>query len=295
MNPWLAGAIGWWVLGGPIGGLIGFFGAQFLNKLARSVDEPQQDPEWERQAREARERWRRERESQQERQAEQQWERRQSENRQRYRRTPPPHAATGEAAGADGNFAVSLMVLVAAVMMADGRATRDELAVVKTFLRDHFDADFSRNALRLLKGLLSKNFDLPPVCRQIRQNMDIAARRTLLHLLYGVAWADGVLHPAEERVLAAIAAGLGISAAEARSISSMFARTGAGPEADYAILGVSPDATDAEIRSAFRKMALKHHPDKVAHLGPEFQRDATEKFRAINEAYDRIRKSRGIS
>ena len=291
MNPWLAGAIGWWVLGGPIGGLIGFFGAQFLNKLAQKADEPQADPEWERLAHEARERWRRERESQQERRAEQQWERRQSENRQRYR----PHAAAGNAAGPDGNFAVSLMVLVAAVMMADGRATRDELAVVKTFLRDHFDADFSRNALRLLKGLLAKNFDLPPVCRQIRQNMDVAARRTLLHLLYGVAWADGVLHPAEERVLASIAAGLGISAAEARSISSMFARSGAGPEADYAILGVSPDASDAEVRSAFRKMALKHHPDKVAHLGPEFQRDATEKFRAINEAYDRIRKSRGIA
>ena len=266
MNPWLAGAIGWWVLGGPIGGIVGFLGASFWNGYQEQLRKQ-----------------------------------RDLDDRAERMRTPPPHgqrqrrsAPDADPSGPEGNFAVSLMVLVAAVMMADGKATRDELAVVKTFLRDNFDAAFSRNALQLLKGLLGKQFDLPPVCRQIRQNMDIAARRTLLHLLYGVAWADGVLHPGERRVLSGIATGLGISAAEARSISSMFGRAGSGPEADYAILGVPPCATDAEVRSAYRKMAMKHHPDKVAHLGPDVQRAATEKFRAINEARERIKKSRGI-
>ena len=270
MNPWLAGAIGWWVLGGPIGGIIGYLGASFFNRM-KEGNAPGQEQGRTQDSEERRQR-----------------------RQQRRPPPPPPRSGTDDASGTDGNFAVSLMVLVAAVMMADGKATRDELAVVKTFLRDNFDAAFSRNALQLLKGLLGKQFDLPPVCRQIRQNMDIAARRTLLHLLYGIAWADGILHPGEERVLSGIATGLGISAAEARSISSMFSRAGSGPEADYAILGVSPDATDEEVRRAYRKMALKHHPDKVAHLGPDVQRDATEKFRAINEAWERIKKSRGI-
>ena len=187
------------------------------------------------------------------------------------------------------------MVLVAAVMQADGRATRDELAVVKAFLKENFDATAARTALQFLKDLLGKTYDVPPVCRQIRRNMDIASRRSLLHLLWRIAWADGSLHPAEESLLARIAADLGISAAEARAIASMAAPSKTStPDSDYAILGVSPSATDAEVRSAYRKMAMKHHPDKVAHLGPDVQRAATEKFRAINEAWERIKRSRGI-
>ena len=266
MNPWLAGAIGWWVLGGPIGGIVGFLGASFWN--AAKVQQ----------------------------------------NQSAFRTSPPPpppHGAAGRASAYSSSsgddpdprfsFTVSLMVLVAAVMMADGRASRDELAVVKAFLRDNFDADTARSCLQILKGLLDKTYNVPPVCRQIRRNMDIASRRTLLHLLWRIAWADGALHPAEESLLARIAADLGISAAEARAIASMAApEKTSTPDSDYAILGVSPSATDAEVRSAYRKMAMKHHPDKVAHLGPDVQRAATEKFRTINEAWERIKKSRGI-
>jgi DnaJ like chaperone protein len=41
-------------------------------------------------------------------------------------------------------------------------------------------------------------------------------------------------------------------------------------------------------------MAMKFHPDKVHHLGPEYQKDAQEKFRKINEAYEEIKKQRGM-
>ena len=267
MNPWLAGAIGWWVLGGPIGGIVAFLGAAFWNAAKAQ------------------------------------------QNQGAFRTSPPPppprgaagrsSASSSTSSGDDPDpqlsFTVSLMVLVAAVMMADGRATRDELAIVKAFLKDNFDAATARSALQILKGLLDKTYNVPPICRQIRQHMDIASRRTLLHLLWRIAWADGNLHPSEESLLARIAADLGISAAEARAIASMAApgKTST-PDADYAILGVSASATDAEVRSAYRKMAMKHHPDKVAHLGPDVQRAATEKFRTINEAWERIKRSRGI-
>lgn len=257
MNPWIAGALGWWILGGPLGGIVAFLGAAFWNAAKAQ------------------------------------------QNQGAFRTSPPPPPPHGAADSSDPDpqlsFAVSLMVLVAAVMQADGRATRDELAVVKAFLQENFDASAARTALQFLRGLLGKTYDVPPVCRQIRRNMDIASRRSLLHLLWRIAWADGALHPAEESLLARIAADLGISAAEARAIASMAApgKTST-PDSDYAILGVSPSATDAEVRSAYRKMAMKHHPDKVAHLGPDVQRAATEKFRTINEAWERIKKARGI-
>ena len=62
----------------------------------------------------------------------------------------------------------------------------------------------------------------------------------------------------------------------------------------YAVLEISPSATDDEVRSAYRRMAMKNHPDKVATLGPEVQKAAEEKFRQIQEAYERIKKERGL-
>ena len=62
----------------------------------------------------------------------------------------------------------------------------------------------------------------------------------------------------------------------------------------YSILGINKGASDDEVKKAYRRMAMKYHPDKVHHLGPEYQQDAQEKFRKINEAYEEIRKSRGF-
>ena len=86
----------------------------------------------------------------------------------------------------------------------------------------------------------------------------------------------------------------GIRPADIRSIAAMFAPT-TDPDADYRVLEVSPNATDEEIRKAYRRMSMKHHPDKVAHLGPEFQKTATAKFQRVSAAYANIKKSRGMN
>ena len=62
----------------------------------------------------------------------------------------------------------------------------------------------------------------------------------------------------------------------------------------YEVLGVSKDASADEIKKAYRKMAIKYHPDKVATLGPDVQKAAEEKFKAISQAYDAICKERGM-
>ena len=62
----------------------------------------------------------------------------------------------------------------------------------------------------------------------------------------------------------------------------------------YKVLEISPNATDDEVRKAYRKMALKHHPDKVATLGEDVRKAAEQKFQQINDAKERIYKARGM-
>lgn len=60
----------------------------------------------------------------------------------------------------------------------------------------------------------------------------------------------------------------------------------------YRILAVRPSATLDEIKHAYRQQASRYHPDKVAHLGEEFQALAKEKFQDIQWAYDTLLKQR---
>jgi len=62
----------------------------------------------------------------------------------------------------------------------------------------------------------------------------------------------------------------------------------------YKILGITKLATMEEIKKAYRKMAVTYHPDKVSYLGDEFKKSANEKFQKLNEAYEKIKKERGI-
>ena len=62
----------------------------------------------------------------------------------------------------------------------------------------------------------------------------------------------------------------------------------------YTALEIEPNATNEEVKKAYRKMAMKYHPDKVANAGEEIRQQATDKFRAINEAYEHIKQIRGL-
>jgi DnaJ like chaperone protein len=62
----------------------------------------------------------------------------------------------------------------------------------------------------------------------------------------------------------------------------------------YKILQITPDANEKEIKRAYRNLAVKYHPDKVAHLGEDIQKAAKEKFQKINAAYEDIKKQRGF-
>jgi DnaJ like chaperone protein len=65
-------------------------------------------------------------------------------------------------------------------------------------------------------------------------------------------------------------------------------------DSDYKILGIEATASDEEVKRAYRKMAIAFHPDKVAQMGKEYQKGAKEKFQQIQDAYENIKKKRGI-
>ncbi|MDR3367079.1 MAG: DnaJ domain-containing protein, partial [Prevotellaceae bacterium] len=130
------------------------------------------------------------------------------------------------------------------------------------------------------------------VCGQIRANLNLPARLELLHLLFGIAAADGEIHISERNIIKRIAEHIGISAADYESISAMFATSDRSWA--YKVLEVEPAAADEEVRRAYRRMAVKHHPDKMAQMGENVQQAATEKFRRVQEAYEHIKKERGM-
>ena len=197
---------------------------------------------------------------------------------------------TGESSR--NGFIVSLLVLVSAVMKADGKVLKSELEFVRQYFYKNFGLWASRESILLLRGILKQAVPLRDVCSQIKANVDYHSRLQLLHLLFGIAQADGVVSAEELKVIKDIASYLDITDADFASIKAMFI-----PDTDryYKILEVSPQATNEEIKKAYRLMAVKYHPDKVQHLGEDIRVAAEQKFKMVNEAYDRIKKERGFN
>jgi len=193
---------------------------------------------------------------------------------------------------ASGDFAASLLVLTAAVMTADGKVLKSELEYVKRFYTQQFGEAKTKEQMQALRDLLKKPIDARTVGHQIRYQMQYASRLQLLHYMFGIAKADGEISDSEVSEIQRIAGFLGLSSADFQSIKAMFLRETGG---DFKILEISQDASDDEIKKAYRKMAMKYHPDKVNHLGEEVMVQAEEKFRKVQEAYENVKKLRGFS
>ena len=171
------------------------------------------------------------------------------------------------------DFNVTLLVLSAAVMKADGNVKRSELDYVKRFFLQNFGQQRAE------------------VSQQVGRYMDYSTRLQLLHYLFGIAEADGVVSAKELHVVNTISDYMGITNSDFASVKAMFIRE---TDSAYKILGVAPTATDDEVKRAYREMAKKNHPDLVSNLGDEVRQAAEKKFQEINAAYETIKKQRGL-
>lgn len=191
-----------------------------------------------------------------------------------------------------GDFEVSLLILASIVIKADGKQDQSELNFVRQQFVGMYGKERANHAFKLFKGINEqKNISTRQVCLQIKQMMDHPSRLQLLHFLFGIAKADGLVTESEVKQIHAIAGYLGISPRDFESIKAMFYSS---RENAYKILEIDKTATDSDIKKAYRKMAKKYHPDKVMHLGKEHQKGAEEKFRQVQEAYEQLQKERGF-
>ena len=190
-----------------------------------------------------------------------------------------------------GDFIVCLLVLFGAVMKADNKMLKSELNFVKNFLSKQFSQNEVRNFMILFKDIIKQDYPLRDVCKQIVRSMDHPSRLELVHILFGLSNSDGQIDASEINLLGNISGYLNINKNDFNSIKAMFIHD---TLSDYNILEIDPNSTDDEVKKAYRKMAIKYHPDKVSHLGDELKNIAEEKFKSVNDAYQNIKKERSI-
>ncbi len=189
-----------------------------------------------------------------------------------------------------GDFGVSLLVLFAAVMRADEQMRKSELNFVEDFFIRNFGEAYARERMILFKDILKQDYPLRDVCRQIRRHMDYPSRLELIHLLFGLAQADRQVHKAESHVIGQIGGYLGLLRADYQSLKAMFVKD---TTSAYRVLEIEPGVDQETVKKAYRRMANKYHPDKVNHLGEDFLKVAEDKFKAVNGAYQEIRREQG--
>lgn len=256
---WIGGALGW-SFGGPIGAIIGLALGSFVDNIAEKNAPLLGDRQAGRQ-------------------------------RDTYRTKPNYGQGASRPQTQSGDFEVSLLVLASIVIKADGKQDQRELDFVRQQFTNMYGKDRANKAFELFKHINKQNISTREVCLQIKQMMDHASRLQLLHFLFGIAKADGIVTEDELRQIYTITGYLGISSRDYESIKAMFYNSS---DNAYKILEIEKSASDAEVKKAYRNMAKKYHPDRVGHLGEEHREGAEAKFRQVQESYEHIQKERGF-
>ncbi len=202
--------------------------------------------------------------------------------------------------GERNGFLFSMMVLSAHIIHADSKIMHSEMEYVRRFLRTNFSAQAESEGedilLRLFeqkKQMGSSQWDaqILAVCRQLAAVMPQEQRLQLIAFLCEIAKADGNLVQEERNALRQICLNMGLDGGTAEQMMGL---GGSSLEDAYKVLGLTAEATDEEVRRAYKKMARENHPDRVASLGEDVRRAAEKKFKEIGEAKDRIYKARNM-
>ncbi|RKH62357.1 TerB family tellurite resistance protein, partial [Corallococcus llansteffanensis] len=188
-----------------------------------------------------------------------------------------------------------LVALFMDVARADGEVRREEVREVRRYFEEvlHADAHTVQAVRRYLKDFLRRptSLDAPGALASCLEALPSGERLRLLDALYELALADGPLQRSEREALQRAAEGLDVPDDKAQALAEQHLGDAT---AHFERLGLTPDASDAEVKSAYRKLAATHHPDKASHLGPRAAEQAARRFQEVRDAYEEIRRLRGL-
>ncbi len=192
-------------------------------------------------------------------------------------------------------YEVSLLILSSLVIKSDGKIIKEELEYVKNFFTNTFGVNKANQYFKIFNNLNKQSLSsqLRPICKQLNKYINHSSRLQIIHFLFGVSASDNEIHISEKILIEKIATYLNISKYDFESIQSMFVdnRSGNSLEKYYKILGISNSASIDEVKKAYRKMAMKYHPDKLQGVSSDIVKLAEEKFQLVQDAYENIMKS----
>ncbi len=194
------------------------------------------------------------------------------------------------------SYFIALFSILGKLAKADGKVTREEGDQVVHFLDQMGVRGEPRNlAIRVFNEAKNSPYSAEDFAQQFVQitgpQRDL--HRAMIDMLFRVALADGEFHSAEEDLIGRVARILGMSDTELSAIRKRYVSE---TDKAYSVLGLTPDASDDEVKSAYRKLVQEHHPDRIVSQGmpDEFVEYATQRFQEIQDAWDAIRKERGL-
>lgn len=220
----------------------------------------------------------------------------------------------------DKSVLESITKLSLILMKADNSIMRSELNLFRDFMVQNFGSENASQAIDLLQRFQNTSFTVESAAGDINHKLNYTERMQILQFLVQLAAADGQINSSEWTILAQIAQQMQIQQADFMQLratyeffynrqhsyssgsyyssggqDSSYTTRQTGPsESDYAILGVKSSDSNETIKAAYRRLAVANHPDKVQHLGETARKEAEKRFSEINQAYDRIKKARGI-
>ncbi|UXZ54152.1 co-chaperone DjlA [Halomonas sp. 7T] len=203
-------------------------------------------------------------------------------------------------------FLESIFSVMGCLCQADGKVTDGELGVAeKLFDQMHLQGEQRTRARAAFERGRADGFNLDAELAKVNRltQRQPILRQVFLQVQLTAIAADGVLHSAEHEMILRVARGVGCSEAEVQQIEAMLHGAAANSQGSseealkdaYQVLGVSEDASDAEIKKAYRRLMSQNHPDKLAGKGlPDSMREVAQaRTSEIGNAYERIRSARG--
>ncbi len=190
------------------------------------------------------------------------------------------------------DFELNLLSLASLVIKADGNVNQTELDYVRQYFVQAYGRERANATFKVFNEVIKKReISARNICNLLRQRTRYESRLQILHFLFSIANADGSVSTPEVNEINRISGYLGIYGRDFESIKAMFFKN---PDSAYKILEIEKTATVPEIKTAYRTMAKKYHPDKLQHMDEAYRKGAEEKFRKVQEAYEQLQKERGF-